>query len=101
MKRRSFKPEFKKEAAILVLDEGYTVSEACDSLGVSNGAIRKWVSQLQEERSGNTPTSSKALTTEHREIQELKARIKQLEMEKDILKKATALLVKDEIKFTR
>lgn len=46
-------------------------------------------------------TGYQALTPEQREIQALKKRVQRLEMEKDILKKATALLVADEIKFTR
>ena len=42
-----------------------------------------------------------ALTAEQREIQQLKARIHQLEQEKMILKKATALLMSDEFKDMR
>ncbi|GAB6069445.1 IS3 family transposase [Thiomicrorhabdus hydrogeniphila] len=95
--RRNYTPEFKHEAAKLVLDEGYTISEACRSLGVGDTALRRWVEQLNNERGGITPTS-KALTPEQQRIQELEARIKQLEREKSILKKATALLVADEIK---
>ncbi|NWO07567.1 MAG: transposase, partial [Alteromonadaceae bacterium] len=33
-KRRSFTPEFKQEAASLVLDQGYTIAQASMSLGV-------------------------------------------------------------------
>lgn len=93
--RRSFTAEFKLEAASLVVDEGYTISEACSSLGVSDSAMRNWVNQLQLERSGKTP-ESKAITPEQRKIQELEARIKRLEMKKWILKKATALLAEEE-----
>ena len=87
-KRRSFSPEFKQEAARLVLDQGYTIPQACVSLGIGESAIRRWVNQLTEERDGVTP-KGKALTPEQRRIQELEARCKRLEQEKDILKKAT------------
>jgi transposase len=40
-KRRSFSPEFKQEAASLVLDQGYTISQAGVSLGVVETAIRR------------------------------------------------------------
>lgn len=40
MKRRNFNRELKIKAAKLVLDKEYTIKEACESLGVSNGAIR-------------------------------------------------------------
>lgn len=99
-KRRSFSTEYKHEAAKLVLDQGYSVSEACRSLDVGETALRRWVGQLQQERTGVTPTS-KALTREQQRIQELEAQVKRLEQEKSILKKATALLMSDEMNRTR
>ena len=98
--RRSFTAEFKLEAASLVLDQGYSVPEASRSLDVGETVLRLWVQQLQSERSGTTPIS-KALTPEQQKIQGLEARINQLEREKDILKKATALLMADEFTHTR
>lgn len=93
--RRSFTPEFKCEAASLVLDQGYSITEACRSLGLVESALRRWVNQLQVERNGVTP-SGKALTPEQQKIQELEARVSRLEREKAILKKATALLMAEE-----
>lgn len=93
--RRSFTPEFKCEAASLVLDQGYSITEACRSLGLVESALRRWVNQLQVERNGVTP-SSKALTPEQQKIQDLEARIHRLEREKAILKKATVLLMAEE-----
>lgn len=98
--RRSFSTEFKHEAAKLVLDHGYTQAEACRSLDVSATSLRKWVAQLKAERGGQTP-KSKALTSEQQRIQELEARINRLEREKAVLKKATALLMSEEIDPTR
>lgn len=91
--RRSFTTEFKLEAASLVLDQGYSVSEACKSLDVGESVLRRWVDQLRDERGGKTPTS-KAMTEEQKRIQEL-------ETEKQILKKATAILMSDEFKHRR
>jgi len=79
----------------LVVDQGYSVAEACKSMGVGETALRRWVDQLREERGGVTP-NSKALTAEQQEIQALKARINRLELEKKILKEATALLMAEE-----
>ncbi len=87
-KRRTFTKEFKLEAAILVLDQGYSVTDAARSLGVGETALRRWVQQLSDERGGTTP-KSKTLTPEQQKIQELEARINRLEREKSILKKAT------------
>ena len=99
-KRRTFTTEFKHEAACLVLDKGYRIPEASRSLNVGETALRRWVQQLEAERGGSTPTS-KALTADQQRIQELESRVKRLELEKDILKKATALLMSDEIPHTR
>ncbi len=98
--RRSFTPEFKRDAAALVIEQGYTINEACEAMGVGETAIRRWVEQLKSEHQGITP-SAKALTAEQQRIQELEKRIKRLELEKEILKKATALLMSDEYKNMR
>ncbi|MGD8105046.1 IS3 family transposase [Pseudomonas aeruginosa] len=84
--RRTFSAEFKREPAVLVLDQGYSFIDACRSLGVVDSALRRWVKQLEAERQGVTP-KSKALTPEQQKIQELEARINRLEREKAIFKK--------------
>ena len=95
MTRRKISTEFKIESANLVLDQGYTISEACDAVGIGDTAMRRWVNQLRNERQGITPVGSKALTPDQQKIQELEAKIKRIKMEKEILKKATALLMSD------
>lgn len=85
-KQHPLTPEFKREAAGLVLDQGYTHVEAARSLGLVESALRRWVKQLQEERLGVTP-KSKALTPEQQKIQELEARIDRLKRENAIPKR--------------
>ena len=68
----------------------------CDQLELLEGALRRWVQQVRFERNGGVPETA-ALTPEQQEIQALKVRISKLEREKTILKKATALLVSEEI----
>lgn len=99
-KRRVFSAEFKHEAASLVLDQGYSFTEACQSLGIGETALRRWVGQLKDERGGVTP-KAKVLTPEQQRIQELEAKISRLEREKAILKKATALLMSDDLERMR
>ena len=101
MKRRTFSPEFKLDAANLILKQGYTYREAQDATGASNGALRNWVTQIQKEQHGETLIGAKAITEEQQKVQKLEARIKQLELEKEILKKATALLMTDSNQFSR
>lgn len=95
--RPIFSTEFKNDAACLVLDKGYTIAEACQAVGAGSSALRRWVKQLSAERTGVTP-KSKAMSAEQQKIQKLEARIKQIEWENDIIKKATALFISDSIK---
>ena len=98
--RPRFNPEFKVECAQLVLDQGYSVREAAEAMNVGKSTLDKWVRKLRSER-GGTLTSGKPITEEQREIAKLKKQIKQLEMEKDILKKASRLLMSDTINDLR
>ena len=91
----TYTAEFKQEAASLVLDNSYTITQAREAMGVSQSAMRRWVKQLEEERGGIPPEKGKAITLEQQQIQSLKKQVKQLEREKDILKKASALLMLD------
>jgi len=83
--RRTFSIEFKHDAALLALDQGYSAIEASKSLGIGETALRRWVEQLRIGRDGGTP-KGKALTLEQQKIQELEARVNRLEREKAILK---------------
>ena len=56
------------------------------NVGVST--MDRWVRQLREERAGKSPKTS-PMTPEQIEIRELKKRLQRIEMENDILKKAT------------
>jgi len=95
-KRRTFSAEFRLESAQLVVDQGYSATEAAKAMGVGLSTMNKWVKQLKDERKGTTP-KARALTPEQIETQQLKKRIKYLEEEKDILKKASALLMSDSL----
>jgi transposase len=101
MTRRTFSREFKLDAANLIIEKGYSYREASDATGASGGALRNWVNQIQKELHGEAPVGAKAITEEQRKIQLLEAQVKRLEIEKEILKKATALLMTDGNKFSR
>ncbi len=93
--RRSYSTEFKLEAAGLVVDQGYSVKAASEAIGVGVTAIRRWAAQLSQERDGITPKGSHALTVDQQRIRELEKTVRKLEREKEILKKASALLMSD------
>ena len=98
--RRLFTPEFKLEAANLVVEQNYTVQDASKAMNVGYSTMQRWVRQLRQEHQG-IATHPTALTPDQRKIKQLEKRIKQIEMEKDILKKATALLMSDSMNNLR
>ena len=67
------------------------------SLGIGKSTLQKWLSQYRQEMNGLPPTTGNALTDEQRELQELRKKNKRLRMERDILKKASALLALDSL----
>ena len=91
--RRSFTKEYKAEVVGLIRKSGKTVGAVCRDLGLTETAVRRWVQQAEVD-SGRGPVG--ALTTEERaEFAALRKRVKTLEMEREILKKATAFFVKE------
>ena len=91
-RRRTFTPEFKLEAAQLVVEQNYSIREAASAMNIGKSTMDKWVRQLRSELNG-TATHPTALTPDQRKIKDLEKRIKRVELEKEILKKATALLM--------
>ena len=70
------------------------------SLGLGNSTVDKWARQLKQERNGQL-SSATPLTSDQLKIRELERKIKRLEGDNDILKKASALLMQDSIKGLR
>ncbi len=97
---KNFSAEFRRETAQLVLDNGYTHKEASDAMGVGYSTVGTWVRQLRAERRGESPGAA-PMTPEQIEIRALKKRIQEIELEKEILKKATALLMSDSLNNSR
>lgn len=83
--RPNFSPEFRLEAAQLVVDQGYSARDAAEAMGVGKSTMDTWVRQLRSERDGVTPKAA-PMTEEQRRIRELEKQVKRLELEKEILK---------------
>ncbi len=77
--RRNFSPEFRLEAAQLVLDQHYTVAPAATAINVGKSTMDKWVRQLKEERAGKSPKAS-PMSPEQLRISELEKRLQLVEM---------------------
>lgn len=93
-KRRKYSKEFKLDAISLVVEQGYSCTDAAKSLGVHHTLLSRWLREAQSD-DGHAFRGNGKLTPEQEEIRQLKAQVKRLEMEKDILKKATVFFVKE------
>ena len=99
--RRFFSPEFKAEAVKLIKERGYSIAQACRELDIGETALRRWISQVEAENQGYILPGSKPISSEQQRIDELEKRIKELEEDKLILKKATAILMSLERQNTK
>ncbi len=86
--RKKYSEEFKLDAVSLVTEQGYKRSEAARSLGINAQMSGRWMKEADSE-DGQAFRGNGKLTPEQEEVRKLRARVKRLEMEKDILKKAT------------
>ena len=94
-KRPKFTVEFKKDAAKLVIEKGYTQEQAANNLGVSKSAIGRWV-RAEQGMSKKSPGNGNTVTLdEHAEILRLRKENEQLRMEREILKKAAVFFAKE------
>jgi transposase len=91
--KRSYKQypkEFKEEAVALVIGQGYSVPEAAKSLGIAANMLYRWKQQFEEQQQGQTLAED-----EREELKRLRKENKELRMEKEILKKASAFFAKE------
>ena len=82
--RRPYPPEFRREAVQLVRS-GRSVKDIAESLGCSDQSLHIWVKQEQLDRQERDDGLTSA---ERDELRELRRRVKRLEQEREILKRA-------------
>jgi transposase len=77
--------EFKEEAVRQVVERGHSVAEVSQRLDVSAHSLYKWVKAVTPDKSDQ---SERDLLDAKREVLELRAELRRIEEERDILKKA-------------
>lgn len=93
-KRRSFTPEFKAEAVRLCRVGDRTIRQVAEDLDLTETALREWVKRAEVD-AGEAAAADVLATDERNELRELRKRVKRLEMEREILKKAAAFFAKE------
>jgi transposase len=87
-KRRKYDADFKAEVLKMV-ESGQSIPELSKNLGVSESIIYRW--QYKSKPPSTEAAKVDSLSALQSENEGLKARLKQTEMERDILKKALAI----------
>ena len=92
-KKRDYKrypEEFKKDAVSLVLEQDYTPQQAADAVGVNVKLIYNWKNKIEARSSPGVLSEE-----EYAELLALRKEVKNLRIEKEILKKASAFFAKE------
>lgn len=94
-KGRRFSAEFKQDAVRLVTHEQYTFQAAATAVGISEQTLRQWHAKLTPPPA---PCGEHASLSElQAENQRLRRELRRAELERDILKKATAYFAKESL----
>ena len=90
-----FADDFKRDAVRLVVEEKYTFAAAAQAVGVSAKSLRAWHTKYAPEP---TACGDNATFDELREEnRRLRRQLKRAELEREILKKATAYFAKESL----
>ena len=90
MSNLRYSDEFKAAAISQVIDRGYSVREVAERIGVSTDSLYKWVRAAKKASPANDEMAKMKI-----ENQRLKAELRRVQEERDILKKAAAFFAKD------
>ena len=89
--RRRFSEEFKSSAVRLVVEEGRSVGAVARELDLTASALSLWVQHAQAER---TKGKSGLMKEEREELTRLRKENRELRIERDLLKKVSALFAR-------
>ena len=92
-RRRAFTPEFKTETVRLVLEGGRSIPDVARDLDLTESSLRQWVHQAEVDRGQGKP--GELTSAEREELQRLRREVRELRIEREILKKAAAFFAKE------
>jgi transposase len=90
-KYRNFSPEFREEAARMVVETSRPIADVARELGISETSLGNWVRAYRERHAEDEPP----LLSERARLRELERVNRELEMENTFLKKAAAYFARE------
>jgi len=91
--RRTFTQEFKLESVQFALNSEKPVSQVARDLGIKENNLRRWINEYREDPEHSFPGQGHLKESE-KELHELRKKLADVKMERDILKKALAIFSK-------
>jgi transposase len=93
-KRRTYDATFKRQVVQMIKDQGISINQVCQDMKLGETAVRRWIKQVESELSGGRGIG-KPLTAEQQKIRQLEAEVRQLKVDNDLLKKASAFFARE------
>ncbi len=91
--RKDYTAQQKAEAVEIVLVTNQSIRQVARNLGIAESSLSRWV---RDHKGVNAPKPQGSLSADERqELVQLRQQVKQLEMERDFLKKAAAFFARD------
>ena len=90
--RRSFTPEYKDEAAKMVVELSRSVASVARELGLNEQTLRNWVNSYRERHADDEPPLE---VSDRARLRELEKEVRELRLEKEFLGKAAAFFARE------
>ena len=91
---RKYEPSFKLEIVQMIRDQGISVRQICRDMSLGETAVRRWLRQFEADQLGQ-PGVGKPLTAEQQRVRQLESENRQLRMDNELLKKASAFFARE------
>lgn len=96
MSGKRYTEEFKLEAIKQVAERGYKANEVAERLGVTTKSLSDW-----QKKYGNPNHQHQTITSQQEELRHLKAELRRVTEERNILKEAAAFFASESKRSTR
>lgn len=99
--KQVYTAEYREQAVLLITRDGLSVAEAARRLSMSLKTLANWVKRAKAGTLAPAGQARQLVTETEAECARLRREVAELRMERDILKKATALFASESVRGVR